>query len=144
MFSSPLEKAIRWRKFELKNSRGTKVLAHGRKPSASGGFGPAGAFPGQIWVPNWGQVSRFPPQDRAQNLTTGANQGQEWIQHPRNRGTPCGRCQLSWFGWLVGGWGRSASVGHPNRAPTYPNRHPATTKLVMSALPPPPPPFRGC
>ena len=45
-----------------------------------------GSVGGQISTPlgegDSGQVTTFPPQNGAQNLGTGANQGRKWTQHP--------------------------------------------------------------
>ena len=40
------------------------------------------------------RVTMFPPQDEAENIRSGPNQGQKWIQHPQKRGTPCGHSWL--------------------------------------------------
>jgi len=61
--------------------------------------------PGPDFNTSWGQITMFPPLDRAQKLGTGADQGQKWIQHQT---WLVGR-RLGWFESQLGklglGWG---------------------------------------
>ena len=84
------------------------------------------------------------PQNRVSDLGSGANQGQKYIHHPRNTGTPCGNCLpvVSSVSWPSAG-----EVGGscpPNRPPTGPNWHPTEAWLgvdfSLNEPPQPPPP----
>ena len=104
-----------------------------RKDSVGCRFGAGLGWVGVGWVgwasdfdPNLGQVHKFSPLNRTQNLDTAANQVQKWIQHPHNRGTPHGHHQLGSVGCLYA-WERSSGKGSCGSAEVYsptPSEHP--------------------
>ena len=72
-----------------------------RKESVGVSWGSVeGWFGGSDFKSNLGQVHLFLPPKWPRNLQAGANRSETWIQHPQNRGTPCGHC------WLATSWGR--------------------------------------
>ena len=93
----PLKRPTGCPRLGVKRSRVAKVrTADGKGPAI---FGPAGSLPGLILSQVWVRCPGVWPRNQAQNLGTGADQDRKWIQHPRNRGAPCGRCQLA-VGWV--------------------------------------------
>mmetsp|Transcript_27152 Transcript_27152/g.49027 ORF Transcript_27152/g.49027 Transcript_27152/m.49027 type:complete len:142 (-) Transcript_27152:137-562(-) len=65
-----------------KASMVSKYCAKGRKTVRD--FWPSQGLPQPDFERSWDQVIMFPPQDQAQNLGPGANQGQKWTQQPQN------------------------------------------------------------
>ena len=111
IFGKPLKNTIRLHMFEAQRSKGVKVMPRGRKTVRD--FGPCQGPPRLDFDPNWGQVTRVPPQDQA--IRTGANQGPEWSNRRH------GRLAVGWGSWVSVGrlgvsCGDSASVVPPTDA----------------------------